>query len=84
MEQKKIIGFRKFNSKAGKPCCIVQVGAPYSSKEIEHGACGTKVEEVWIPEESQNLITAQCIGKMLELGYSIVGGRAYIDSVAIK
>lgn len=84
MDVKKIYGYRKFNSKKGAACCIVQVGAPYSDKEVEHGACGTKIEEVWIPEESQNLINPQCIGKSLELGYSIVGGRAYIDSVAVK
>lgn len=84
METKKIIGYRKFNSKAGKPCCIVTVGAPYSEREIERGACGTKTEELWLPEESHNLINPQVIGKNIEVSYTISAGKAYIASVAIK
>ena len=84
METKKIYGYRKFTSKKGSATCIVQCGSPYSNRDIEHGACGTKIEEVWIPEEFQGLISPACIGKNLEIGYSIVNGRAYINSVAVK
>lgn len=84
MEEKKILGFRKFTSKEGKNCCIVTVLAPYTDREVTHGARGTKAEEVWIPEDYQSAIQDNAVGKMLVVGYSIVGGRAYINSVAVK
>lgn len=84
METKKILGYRKFNSKAGKACCIVTVTSVYTDKEIERGACGAKAEELWLPEESHNLINPQVIGKNMEVTYTVSAGKAYILSVAIK
>ena len=84
MNTKKILGFRKFVSKTGKPTCIVQVAVPYTDREIEKGACGTKVEEVWIPEQFQHLFNAQAVGKNALIIYEVVGKNAYVYSVEIK
>lgn len=84
METKKILGYRKFNSKAGKALCIVTASSPYTDREIEHGACGVKVEELWLPEECHAMINPQVVGKNIELSYSVSNGRAYIVGAVIK
>lgn len=81
--EKKILGFKKFNSKKGKALCLVQLISPFTDKQIENGACGNQCEDVWIPEKFQDMFTPQCIGKIAILGYSVIGGSAYVESVKI-
>ena len=82
--EKKIIGFRKFNSKAGKPCCVVTLMSPYNDAQIQKGACGNQTEDIFASEAYHNLFNTQTVGKMAEIGYSVSGGRAYVDSITIK
>lgn len=84
MSAKKVLGYRKFNSKTGKPCCIVTVSYPYPDRDLQYGACGNKTEESWIPEELQSIVTPQIIGKTAEFTYDVVNGRAYIREVSFK
>ena len=84
MAKKTIIGYRKFKSKKGDEFCIVQASEPYSRREEQYGACGEKVEDIFIPQDFHNLIDEFCIGKTLVLTYTIQGGKAYIESVEIQ
>ena len=84
MEEKKVLGYRMFNSKAGKPFCILQCTTPFTDRELNHGACGNKIEEVWLPEELQKLVNPQIVGKMAHITYTIQNGRAYIQDIAFK
>ena len=84
MEEKKIVGYRKFNSKQGKPFCILQTVTPFTDRELEHGACGSKIEEVWLPEDLHNQVNPQSVGKTAVFSYTIVGNKAYISGMQLK
>ncbi len=84
MDEKKILGYRKFNSKTGKPFCILQTVSPFTDRELEHGACGSKIEEVWLPENLHSLVNPQIVGKTAHFSYTIQGNKAYIQDVAFK
>lgn len=84
MDAKKVVGYRKFNSKAGKPFCIVTVVYPFSDRDLQYGACGSKTEDIFIPEELHNIVTPQVIGKNMECTYDVVNNRAYVREVAFK
>ena len=83
MTEKKILGYRKFESKKKEPFCIVQGVAPYSPKDVAHGAVGDKSEDIFVPAEYHSLFTPDCIGKMMLIDYYVDGGRAYILSVEV-
>ena len=65
----RLIGFRKFVSKKGTNCCVVNLLCDFSSFDVQHGACGEKVEEVFLPEECHSLIDARVIGSECDLIY---------------
>lgn len=44
------LGFRKFVSSKGNNCCIVNLLDDYTQFDIQHGASGQKVNEVFLPE----------------------------------
>lgn len=69
-----LIGFRKFKSKAGNDCCIVNLLDDFTAFDVQHGACGQKVDEVFIPESSHSLIIPSRIGSYCDLEY---GAGAY-------
>lgn len=82
--EKKILGFRKFNSKKGNALCLVQLVSPFSDVQVQNGACGNQSEDVWIPEQFHGMFNPQCIGKMADIGYAVIGGKAYVETVNIK
>lgn len=84
MNEKKILGYRKFNSKTGKPFCILQTVTPYTDRELEYGACGSKIEEVWVPEQFHELVNPQSVGKTAHISYTVDGNKAYIAGITIK
>ncbi|MCM1308289.1 MAG: hypothetical protein NC223_06795 [Butyrivibrio sp.] len=69
MIQKTLIGYRKFNSKAGKACCIVSLLSDYSQGEISYGAVGQKCEDIFLPDECHKLIVPTVVGKTCSLQY---------------
>lgn len=69
MTEKTLVGYRKFNSKAGKACCIVSLLSSYSEGEAKYGAVGSKCEDVFLPEDCHNLIVPAVIGKTCFLAY---------------
>ena len=80
----KVLGYRKFNSKTGKPFCILQTSKPFTDREMEYGACGQKIEEVWLPESCHDAVNPQIIGKNAEISYTVQNGRAYIEDVKFQ
>lgn len=64
-----LIGYRKFQSKKGSNCCIVNLLHDFSPFDISHGAYGQCVEEVFLPENCHGSITPEVVGEMCELEY---------------
>lgn len=82
--EKKIVGFRKFNSKKGTPCCIVYMVSPFTDRQLQNGGCGQETSQEFIPEDFHALINAQSIGKLITINKYESGGRLYIDTVSVK
>lgn len=79
MAEKTLIGYRKFNSKAGKSCCIVSLLSDYSQGEQNYGAVGKKCEDVFLPDDCHSLIVPAVIGKTCFLAY----GEGYNGKPAV-
>lgn len=79
-----IIGYRKFLSKAKKPCCIVVAVAPVTPRDQDFGAVGSKVVEEFVPVSQHDLFVPEVVGKEIEFTYSVDGGKAYVDAVSIS
>lgn len=68
---RKIVGFEKFTSKKGMPCCAVSTEVPYTPRDgVEQ--LGIKAETCMIYGDSGAVIDNKCIGKELVgfIGYS--------------
>lgn len=77
-----LIGYRKFTSKKGTNCCIVSLVVDYSDFDVQHGACGQKVDEVFIPENCHGLIQPNSVGRYYELEYGAgIGGRPAVTGI---
>ena len=83
MEVRKLIGFKKFSSKEGKVFCVANCMSEYSSKEKNRGCCGSKIEEIFLPESCVNLLQPADVGKDIVLEYTINAGKAYLDDVKV-
>lgn len=80
---KKLLGYRMFNSKSGKPCCIANFLSEYSDSQQRYGAVGSFSQEVFIPDRYFSLFVPSSIGSDFNLTY-VPGadGKAYIDEIA--
>lgn len=79
-----LLGFRRFQSKAGKPCCVAVVGTTYDENDNKRGAFGQSAEEVFLPSEMYNYLQVDDIGKPVTLNYNLVSGRAYINDFYVE
>lgn len=81
MAKSVLVGFRSFTSKKGTPCNMAYVVTEFTPAEIARGAIGSNCQSVFLSDETAAKITPQCIGKEVELIYSISGGRAYLEDI---
>ena len=79
-----IIGYRKFKSKKGFDCCLISVMSLCCDRDLRYGACGYKVQDVFVPEAQHNLIVPDVVGKPVVIHYEINGGNAYVRSIEIS
>lgn len=78
-----VIGYRKFTSKKGLPCCMISVMSVYSDRDVSYGAQGYKVTDEFVPSAQHELVTPDVIGKAIKIDYEINGGRAYVRSIGL-
>lgn len=76
--EKKLIGYKKFTNKKGRPMCIAYVVTPFSSRQLDAGACGCESEGVFLPDDQLDYLQPDDLGKEVSTDYDIVGGRAYL------
>lgn len=83
MMKSKLVGFRSFISKKGTKCNVASVITDYSPAEIAKGCMGADAQTIFLTDEIAAKITANSIGKEVELIYSITNGRAYLEDLNI-
>lgn len=79
----KLIGFMDGTSKTGKPYTLVHIVSDLSAKDIQRGAVGQKVEQIFLPVSQIGTLTAKDINCEVKLDYDVSGGRAYLNSFNI-
>ena len=80
---RKIVGFEKFTSKKGMPCCAVSTEVPFKPRDgVEQ--LGIKTETCMIYGDSVGVINKDSIGKELVgfIGYS--NGICVVQSPAVQ
>lgn len=79
-----LVGFKRFKSKTGVDCCVMYLVTAPTERERQSGVVGDRVQEVFCPSEQVNLLTANDIGKDVELNYSISNGKAFLTGITVK
>ena len=81
----KLLGYKKFTSKAGKKCCVATVAFDLTENEKLNGSVGVRVDNnLFMPESQVDLLKPENIGHELLLDYTVSSGRAYLQSVTVK
>lgn len=83
MAKSKLVGFKSFTSKKGTPCNLASIITDYTPAEIARGCLGAECQTVFLSDATAGKITAESIGKEVDLIYSIRGGRAYLEDLNI-
>ena len=78
-----LVGFKRFTSKAGKKFCVANVVGDYTSRDIEHGKVGRKVEEIFLPDSQYDYLTPNMLGNEVHTEYEFSGNRAYLVSFTV-
>lgn len=79
----KLVGYKKFKSKSGRECCVASVVTPYNQRSLDNGCVGSKVEDVFLPDNCMNLLQPSDIGCDLNMIYECSNGRAYLIDVQV-
>lgn len=81
----KLLGYQKgVSKKSGNAYCMIYVVSDFSDNEKSNGAQGSKVESLFLPSDQVDILKPVDIGKEVILGYSISGGRAFLNNVTVK
>lgn len=76
--EKILLGIKKFTSKDGKDFAILQISEPFTDRETVSGCVGSRVSEIFCPDDLRSQADSLIIGKPIDLVYDVVGGRAYL------
>lgn len=82
--EKTLLGYRRFKSKAGRDCCMMNISTPCTERDNQRGAYGVNVENVFVPDDYYNYLEPGDVGKPITLNYDIVNGRAYLIYMEVK
>lgn len=80
---RKIVGYEKFTSKKGMPCCAVSTELPYTPREGV-SQLGIKAEVCMIYGDACNVIDKDCIGKELVGFFGYSNGVCMVQSPAVN
>lgn len=80
---KTLVGFKRFRSKAGKDMCLAQIVSDATERDVQFGAVGQLVEEVFMPDTHVNFFKVEDIGKPVQFVYEMSGNRAFMVDVKI-
>lgn len=79
----KLIGLKQFKSKKGQNCYIAVLEVPFSDREIEYGAVGSKSEEQFVDEDIFNSLSPADLGREVIRDFQISNGRAYLTNLTV-
>lgn len=83
MAKSVLVGFKSFLSKKGTQCNMASVITDYTPAEVAKGCIGSECQTVFLSDATAAKITAESIGKEVELIYTIRSGRAYLEDLNI-
>lgn len=78
----KVVGYSKFNSKKGFPCCFLFV--VYPPLDNESNVSGLKAEQIFIPEKVAPKVTDSILNKDVDIIYNVVAGKAFVADIRVN
>lgn len=83
---RRLLGYRKFTSKAGKLTCVAVVAISPTEWEKNNGFVGENVkDDLFIPDSCIGLMTPDAIGKELDCHYEVNDyGKPELKEVSFK
>lgn len=83
---RKILGYRKFNSKKGTPVCVVSYQEDFSDYDKEHSEelGGSKIIIAMVFGDDGKVFNKDCIGKELQGFVGFSNGSTIIQNPTIK
>ena len=83
-KEKTLLGYRRFTSKKGTPCCVALVATKYDASDNQRGNFGSNADEIFLPQEMYSYLMPDDIGKLVVANYNVVNGRAYINDFYVE
>ena len=78
-----LVGIKSGKSKKGNDYTMIHIMQDYTDIDKANGACGCSVDTVFLPDALVGQISPKDVGKKINLGYSVYGGRASICSIDV-
>lgn len=78
-----LVGIKSGKSKKGNDYTMIHIVQDFSEIDKANGAHGSSVDTVFLPDVLAKQISPSDIGKKIELGYTIIGGRASLCSLNV-
>lgn len=78
-----LVGIKSGKSKKGNDYTMIHIVQDYSEVDKANGAHGSSVDTVFLPDVLAKQISPSDIGKKIELGYSVISGRASICKIEV-
>ena len=79
-----LLGYKKFNSKSGNPCCFAYILSDATENDRKFGLIGSKPEEVFIDSSISGLLKPEFVGKEISLSYDGVNGKPIVTDILGK
>lgn len=79
-----LIGYRKGMSKKNRPYCVMYVVSDFTESEMAKGAVGSKVEDIFLPDDLVDMLKPSDLGKDVFCDYTVSNGRAFLNNVTVK
>ena len=84
VKNNEIIGYSRFNNKAGEERLVVDVAKLPTDFDAKYGRVGMKVEQIWMPEALFDKFDKSVIGKTMNCEYEVSGRYANVVNVSFS
>ena len=84
VKNNQIIGYSRFNNKAGEERLVVDVAKFPTDFDKKYGRVGMKVEQIWMPEALFDMFDQSVIGKIINCEVEISGRYANVVGVSFS
>lgn len=79
----KVLGLKKFVDKKNISRCIISVSLPFNDYDIQNGAVGSDVKQLWLNGSAGDNVDKSIIGKDIEPVATFNNGQWYTSGIKV-